>query len=180
MLSLRDIMTPEVITVGADTPLAEVAELFATEGISGVPVVTAHRVLGVVSASDVMDFSAADFGEQTSGGGPLWESAGETRDEPQVAPFYYDPWTDRQQPIEADEWDPAQASLFGEFTAADVMTRRLYALAPDTPIDEAAGYMVARGIHRVLVIEDDTLVGIVTSMDFVRAVAHRNALVAGA
>jgi CBS domain-containing protein len=171
MLKLRDIMTPEVITVGPDTPLVEVAELLAAEGISGVPVVGTNRVLGVVSASDIMDFSATDVGERGEhGGGPVWEAMEENGETGGVAPFYYDPWLDRRTSGETFEWDDEESN-FGEFTAADIMTRGLYGLSPDTPLDEAGRYMVERGIHRVLVIENDALVGIVTSMDFVRAVA---------
>jgi CBS domain-containing protein len=173
MLTLRDIMTPDVITVAPDTPLAEVAELLAAEGISGVPVVGTNRVLGVVSASDILDFSASDVGElaDEGGGGPVWEALDEESGETRVAPFYYDPWMDRQVASDAVAWE-TDGSLFGEHTAADVMTRRIFALAPDTPLDAAARYILERGIHRVLVIDEDVLVGIVTSMDFVRVVAE--------
>lgn len=172
MLKLRDIMTPEVITVGPDTPLAEVAELLAAEGISGVPVVGTNRVLGVVSATDILDFSATDVGERGElGGGPVWDAVADESDAAGgVAPFFYDAHLDRRVSDEILDWEEG-ASAFGEFTASDIMTRGLYGLAPGTPLDEAGRYMVERGIHRVLVVEDDALVGIVTSMDFVRAVA---------
>ena len=56
----------------------------------------------------------------------------------------------------------------------DVMTRGLFALPPETPLDLAAGYMDRRGIHRVLVMDGSRLVGIASASDFVRAVAqHR-------
>jgi CBS domain-containing protein len=174
MLALRDIMTPDVISVGPDTPLGEVAELLAAEGISGVPVVGTSRVLGVVSASDIMDFSATDAGESRElGGGPVWDAIEESGGEVPLAPFYYDPWLDRQVVRGEPEWDAEDEPPFGEFTASDVMTRGICALPSSTPLDDAGRYMLERGIHRVLVIDDGTLVGIVTSMDFVRVVAER-------
>jgi CBS domain-containing protein len=50
-----DVMTREVITVGADTPVGRIASLLDREGISGVPVTTATgSVLGVVSQADLL------------------------------------------------------------------------------------------------------------------------------
>jgi CBS domain-containing protein len=175
MLKLRDMMTADIISVGPDTPLAEVAELLATEGISGVPVVGTTRVLGVISASDLMDVTATDAGrpDETDDGGAVWSAMEEEeQNDAIVPPFFYDPWMDRQIRPDDYEWQDDEKEAFGERTAADVMTRVVYGLPPTTPADEAARYMLERGIHRVLVLEDGELVGIVTSMDFVRVVAE--------
>ncbi|GAA3951586.1 CBS domain-containing protein [Actinoplanes auranticolor] len=50
-----DVMTREVITVGADTPVGQIAGLLDREGISAVPVTAATGgVLGVVSQGDLL------------------------------------------------------------------------------------------------------------------------------
>jgi CBS-domain-containing membrane protein len=50
-----DVMTREVVTVGADTPVGQVASLLDHEGISAVPVTAGDgRVLGVVSQADLL------------------------------------------------------------------------------------------------------------------------------
>src|SRR5688500_2526035 len=50
-----DVMTREVITVGADTPAGRIASLLDREGISAVPVTAATGgVLGVVSQADLL------------------------------------------------------------------------------------------------------------------------------
>lgn len=50
-----DVMTREVITVGADTPVSQVASLLNREGVSAVPVTADDgRVLGVVSQADLL------------------------------------------------------------------------------------------------------------------------------
>jgi hypothetical protein len=64
MLRLRDIMTTGVITVTPDTTLREAMELFAEHHISGMPVMEGTRVVGVVSASDVLAFAAAPPAER--------------------------------------------------------------------------------------------------------------------
>jgi CBS domain-containing protein len=53
---------------------------------------------------------------------------------------------------------------------ADVMTAFTIAVTPSTPLLEAMKLMVADDIHRVLVLDGGRLVGILTTMDVVRAV----------
>lgn len=52
----RDIMSPNVITVGEDTSLEEVATIMAGERIRRLPVLAAGRLVGLISRSDVLDF----------------------------------------------------------------------------------------------------------------------------
>jgi CBS domain-containing protein len=60
MLKLKDIMTRDLVTVEPETSLKEVADLLASRGISGVPVITdSGDVVGVISASDIVSFAAA-------------------------------------------------------------------------------------------------------------------------
>lgn len=55
------------------------------------------------------------------------------------------------------------------------MTRVLFAVLPTDPVTAAVRLMVREGIHRVLVVSDTGgLLGIVTSMDVLRAIADRS------
>lgn len=52
---IRTVMNGQIVTVGPDTPLLDVAREIAAHGISAVPVVDAQtRLLGLVSTSDVV------------------------------------------------------------------------------------------------------------------------------
>jgi CBS domain-containing protein len=54
------------------------------------------------------------------------------------------------------------------------MTSKLCTIAPSVDVYTAAQYMVRAAVHRLLVMDEGRLVGILTSMDIVRAVAqHR-------
>jgi CBS domain-containing protein len=54
-MNVKDIMTTNVVAVGRDASLKQVAELMAEHKISGVPVVNAERrVLGVASEADII------------------------------------------------------------------------------------------------------------------------------
>lgn len=54
-------------------------------------------------------------------------------------------------------------------TAADAMTPWAVSLEETTPVDELARQMLSKRIHRILVTRDGRLVGIVTSLDLLRA-----------
>lgn len=180
MLTLRDLMTPEVMTLDPEMTLREAVERLVSEGISGAPVVVGGRLVGVVSGTDILEFESTNpgvpsfrSGQQEWGelGAPiLWEE--DVSDPP--AAWFREMWgesgadvAERMADPETPEWD-----FLAEHVVGEVMTRRVVALGPDSPVSEAARVMVGSGIHRLLVTDDDTLVGIVSAMDFVRAVAE--------
>jgi CBS domain-containing protein len=55
-------------------------------------------------------------------------------------------------------------------TAADVMTPGPVTVAPSLSLRDAAQLMIRRGIHRVLVVEDVRLVGVLSTLDLAAAV----------
>lgn len=135
MLTLRDIMTDEVVYVHPDTPVSEVVAILRAEGITGLPVVNREQVLGVISASDILEFT--EEGSMPDGFDKL------------------------EDPVE----------LFDTYTAGDLMTRKVRSLPPETTLAAAAREMVRSSVHRLLVMDHGKLIGIATSMDFLRAVA---------
>jgi len=56
---VSDIMTPWPITVGEETPLAEIADLLETRQIKRVPVVRDGEVVGIVSRTNLLQAFAA-------------------------------------------------------------------------------------------------------------------------
>ncbi len=56
----EDVMTREVVSVSLEAPVAEVARIMATRGVSGVPVVTEEgKVAGVISEKDFLSLMGA-------------------------------------------------------------------------------------------------------------------------
>ncbi|HLN14298.1 MAG TPA: CBS domain-containing protein [bacterium] len=51
---VRDVMTADPVTVAPDAPVEEVAALMLDQMVRRVPVVEAGRVLGIVSAADII------------------------------------------------------------------------------------------------------------------------------
>ncbi len=63
---------------------------------------------------------------------------------------------------------------FGEVQVKEVMARNLICVEASTPMKKVAQVMLDAKIHRVLVMDDvQQLYGVVSSLDFVRAVATR-------
>jgi acetoin utilization protein AcuB len=61
--------------------------------------------------------------------------------------------------------DPAKVPV------EDAMTQDVYAVRPDTPIDEVVMHMAERKLGSAVVIENDKVVGIFTTVDACRAFA---------
>ena len=63
-----------------------------------------------------------------------------------------------------------------DVTVDEVMTRKVESLPPDCSVDEAAILMGEKQIHRVLVMQGDVLLGIVSTFDVAKAVAEHRIL----
>jgi CBS domain-containing protein len=182
MLKLRDIMARDVITVSPDLSLREAMALFASRHISGAPVVAAGKVLGVLSTTDLLDFSSSLEGSPTYEGSveasESWEEAPEWQEGVDQIPEYFtEMWEDagadlveRFNTPDSPEWNVLDAHVVSE-----AMTAMVNSLPPDTPLTKAADYLRRHDIHRVLVMQDGRLEGIVTTSDVVDAVAEGRA-----
>jgi CBS domain-containing protein len=59
-----------------------------------------------------------------------------------------------------------------ESTGVDIiMTRSLKSVEKQTPVKDAAKLMIEKDLHHLVVIENDKIVGIVSSIDFVKIIA---------
>jgi CBS domain-containing protein len=179
MLLIRDVMTRDVLTVTPETTLREAAELFARRHVSGAPVVVGEKVVGVVSGTDLLDFIASNPGVPSGGEEPPdvdeWGKlpGWEVGDAP-PATYFTELWSDvgaetgeRFVDTAGPEWD-----ALSEHTVSEVMTRKVCSLPPDLPATAAADYMRSADMHRVLVLEQGRLAGIITSLDVARAAAE--------
>jgi CBS domain-containing protein len=60
-LCVADIMSREIITVDAKTPVHEIAQLLAERRIKRVPVVHEGKLVGIVSRADIVDAVARGY-----------------------------------------------------------------------------------------------------------------------
>jgi CBS domain-containing protein len=143
-LRARDFMQTELLTVTPETSIIDIHKLFIEEEIHGAPVVDDMGVVrGVVSTLDLL------------------RAVNEEVEPDQTTQSYF-----------RSEWSQLVDELPGrlrEVRASDIMTRELVAVRSDTSIVEVARIMREQHVHRVLVIDDRELLGVVTTFDLLRA-----------
>ena len=142
-LQARDIMTRDVATVRAQTPVHDIAKLMTERHISGLPVVDAEgRIIGVVTEADLLHRVETHTEKKSSWWLKLFSDSDAL----------------------AREFSKAHGR-----TAGDIMTRNVVAVPENATIDVIADAFDARRIKRVPVVRGDLLVGIVSRGDIVRA-----------
>jgi len=77
-----------------------------------------------------------------------------------------------QAEAEADDAE-ARAALFESSNVSDLMTARVRTIEASAEIADAAQQMLYLDVHRLFVVEEDKLVGVVSQTDIVRAVADQ-------
>jgi acetoin utilization protein AcuB len=68
--------------------------------------------------------------------------------------------------------DPARAEALGRILISEVMASEVTTALPDDPIEEAANAMREKRIGCLPVVEDDNLVGIISSSDVMEALVY--------
>ncbi len=142
-------MQRHLIKVGPDTPLPDLGRVFVNEGISSAPVVDElERLIGVVSNGDII------------------RAVDDEHDSPSSGSTYFRETLEFSGPDWVNAPEDFQDRL-SRLTVADVMQPSVVKVSEQTPVHEIAALMRANQIHRVLVVERESLVGIVSTFDLV-------------
>lgn len=150
MVTAKDIMTKNVVTIEEDMKVYELIELLAEKKISGVPVINKGKnLVGIVTKSDIMGFFL-DFEIDLNVKIGLKD----------ILEF---------------EHEKSEAEITPE---RDMEIRKIMSLNPitateDTPVEELAKIMVEKKIHRIIIIKDNSITGIVSPLDLLRFIAGR-------
>lgn len=150
---VREIMTPDPVTVRVDSPVSEAAGLLRKYHIGGLPVMDGDRVAGIVTETDIL--SLLDVGEISD---DLWLPSPLEIIEVPVREFI--------------NWEKTKRALtdIGSLEVRRVMSSPVVAIDEDADITDAASQMLHEGIARLPVLRDGRLVGIVTRADIVRGI----------
>ena len=180
MLRLQDIMTSDVVTMSPDLSLRDAMDLLTARHITGAPVVSRGKVIGVISLTDLAEFAAGTPGlpigqPEVPEWGELIDPFEFIDDEPPAA-YFLQLWEDSGDDVadrialpEGPEWSGLE-----EHTVGEAMNQRVVSLPPEASVEEAADVMRRAQIHRLLVMRDSQLLGVASTTDISRAVAdHR-------
>jgi CBS domain-containing protein len=151
-LTAADVMTAPVVTIPVDAPVKEIAALMLAHHVSGLPVVAAGDVVGIVTETDLLHKER----------GPL------------------QPDGKLKQAFRSFTRRGDARKKAGGLTAADLMSAPVVTVEETASLHEIAGLMVRRAINRVPVMRAGRLVGIVSRADIVRALTRADAEVADA
>ncbi len=181
MLQVRDVMTRDVITVSPEHTLREAMDILSRHHVSGAPVVRGHEVLGVVSGTDLMEFAAAlpplaepevEPLDTEPADDALFEGS-DDETEAQSASWFLARWRDERPDANERIVDAGESTwtALDEHTVSEVMTRGVVSVRPAVSLAAAADLMRRKRLHRVLVMDGEQLVGILSTTDVVAAVA---------
>ncbi len=178
MIVVRDIMQTDVVSVTSDLYARELARKLSGEDISGAPVVDGDGALvGVVSQTDLVRLAAREQGLRAAATAADFHATPGYDDDrdPEDDPGERDPYgffLPEESPFSARAvLDAAPESRFDTTTVEEIMTPAFYSVRPDMRVPELADYLARGRIQRAVVVEDGRLVGIVTALDVLRAVA---------
>ncbi len=151
--SAADIMQSDVVTIPGSAPLDEVERLLSEHRIGGAPVTDeAGQIVGVLSLRDLVDRYV---------------------DDPDARPrrehgFYA---ASEDWPI-PDEGSPIGFPDESNDVARDVMTAQIHSVPHDAPLPAIARKMVDLGLHRMLVTRQRQVVGLLTTVDMLKALTE--------
>jgi len=152
LVTARDIMRKDVVTVNYATPLSDVERKLSDHRISGAPVTDeSGHIIGVISLKDLVERYAEDF-----------------ESHPRRGPGYFHLSSEEMQ---EDDFDSFEVPDEAEETAGDIMTGEVFSVGADAGLSEIAETMVKHRVHRVLVEEDDKYIGLISTMEILDALS---------
>lgn len=152
-LTAKDVMTRDVLTVRDDASISELVSLLSNNMITGVPVINGSgELVGVVSTTDVARESVT-------------HKTGVRRDLP---PDFYtgsvEGYVDDMRSFTVEEESDGRVG--------DIMTPVIFSVPPNASFAEMVDTMVGGRVHRVIVTEGPKVVGIVTTLDLLKALRN--------
>jgi CBS domain-containing protein len=144
-MKASDVMVSNVVTVGPEASVQEVADLLLRHRISAVPVVNAKgEMLGIVSEGDLINRPESDTARRNS-----W-------------------WLDA---LASKETLALEYIKSHSRKVADVMTHEVITASPDTPVADVAALLERNRIKRVPIVKDGKIVGIVSRANLLQGLA---------
>lgn len=152
MLSVKDIMTTEVITVRPETEIVEATRLLLENRINGLPVVDDKgKVVGILCQSDLI-----------------------VQQKKLPLPSFFT-FLDGFIPLTSMKQLEKEVQKAVATTVAQAMTPDPITVKPDTGLNSVAALMVDKNFHTLPVVEEGRLVGVVGKEDVIRTLADADA-----
>lgn len=150
MITAKDIMTRDVITVKQDTSIEELSKLLVRHNISGTPVVDDDgNLVGIVTENDLI-------------------SRNKRLHIPTVVSFL-----DAAIYLESPKRFEDEVRRMAATKVGDICIRKVVTITEDTTLVDIATIMSEKKVHLLPVVKSGKIVGIVGKRDVVKAVASQ-------
>jgi len=145
MLTVKNIMTRDPITISPDTEIVHAAKLLLEKGINGIPVVDKKgELVGIICQSDLI---------------------AQQKRLPIPSIFTL---LDGFIPLASTKHFEKAVQKIAATTVADAMTPKPVTVQTETSIEELASLMVDKNFHTLPVVDEGKLVGVVGKEDVLR------------
>ncbi len=143
MLTARDIMTTDVVTIGPDATVREAAALMVESGAGALPVLKDGRLVGILSHTD---YTLHEGSRPVSGA-----------------------YTMMRRLLSPEHMEATLAEL-ADHPVSEVMASDVSTANEDTPIWRIAQRMARERIRHIPIVNGKDVVGMVTLQDFLKTV----------
>ena len=150
MLSVKDIMTRDLITVTPEMDIAQATKIILEKDINGVPVLDGDKLVGILCQSDLI---------------------AQQKKFPIPSIFTL---LDGIFPLTSMKRLEKETKKIAATTVAQAMSSDPFAVEPDMSIEEVATIMVNKNYHTLPVLDKEKLVGIVGKKDILETLISRS------
>jgi CBS domain-containing protein len=155
-IPVEQVMTRDVLSVQPDMTVKQMDRALLDRNVSGAPVLDGQRLVGVVSRADAVRALYDDQSQAT-----------------RISDFYTSPFPIPLPALDQLEKDSRKITRhLATLRVREIMTTDPLTVAPSDDVEEVAHLMASERVHRVPVVQDGELVGIVSSLDIVACVAR--------
>lgn len=150
MLTAKDIMTTNVVSVEPSSDTAEAVRLMLDNHYNGLPVIDSEgRLEGIICQSDLV------------------------AKQKQVRLPSFFTILDSMIPLSDPTSLERELQKVASSTVDGVMTKKVVTVTPDTPLDQVANLMVDKKLHTIPVVDGNKLVGVIGKEDVLRTLMDR-------
>ena len=149
MITAKEIMTREVITVSQNTPIKDLADLFIEHKVNGFPVLDENgKLTGIVTEKNLIEQN-------------------KNLHIPTVIALF-----DAVIYLESEKKFEEEMKRFNATLVKDICSANVITVSADTNFNEIASLMAEKGVHSIPVVEGDKILGIIGKLDIIKGLAQ--------
>ncbi len=149
MITAKEIMTPEVITVTKTTSIKNLSDLFIKHRVNGFPVLDEdNKLIGIVTEKNLIEQN-------------------KNLHIPTVIALF-----DAVIYLESGKKFEAEVKRFNATQVKDIYTSNVVTVSSDTSIHEIASMMAEKSVHSIPVVDGKNILGIIGKLDIIKGLAQ--------